>query len=95
MIIATDFDGTLQIGKEPNVRLMQMLKNEQAHGSIVILWTCREGKALRDALVFLNEHGFRPNYVNQNAPEAVRMLKRDPRKVYADVYIDDRSSLCR
>ena len=90
MIIAVDFDGTLKIGKEPNLPLMQRLCAEQKKGNIVILWTCREGKSLVEALTFLQVNGFRPNYVNQNAPEAIRMLKRDPRKIYADIYIDDK-----
>ena len=91
MIIAVDFDGTLKVGSEPNLRLIQTLRVKQVHGAKVILWTCREGKALSDALLFLGKYGFKPNYVNQNAPEAVAMLKRDPRKVYADVYIEDKA----
>ena len=91
MIIAVDFDGTLQIDGEPNMQLIQRLRVEQTSGSIVILWTCREGRTLQDALSFLARHGFRPSYVNRNAPEVICRLKRDPRKVYADVYIDDKA----
>ena len=91
MIIAVDFDGTLKVGGEPNLKLIQALRAKQAHGAKIILWTCREGGALSEALLFLAKYGFRPNYVNQNAPEAIAMLKRDPRKVYADVYIEDKA----
>jgi len=91
MIIAVDFDGTLQISKEPNTGLIRSLKAEQNKGNIVILWTCREGPSLIEALEFLWAVGFRPNYVNQNAPEVIRKFRRDPRKIYADVYIDDKA----
>ena len=85
-----DFDGTLQINKQPNFQLINALISEQRKGNIVILWTCREGKPLADAVAFLLESGFRPNFVNQNAPQAIRMLGHDSRKIYADIYIDDK-----
>jgi hydroxymethylpyrimidine pyrophosphatase-like HAD family hydrolase len=93
MIIAVDFDGTLQLpDRKPNTALIDRLRAEQAHGNIVILWTCREGKRLKDAMDFLTACHFRPNLVNENAPQAVMMLKHNPRKVYADVYIDDKNA---
>lgn len=91
MIIAVDFDGTLQIGKEPNTPLIQRLIREQRQGNTVILWTCREGKSLREAVQFLYEQGFVPNGINQNCPQAIRMLGHDSRKIYADIYIDDKA----
>lgn len=91
MIIAVDFDGTLQIGSEPNRLLIDRLRREQRQGNTVILWTCREGKSLQEALQFLYEQGFVPNGVNQNSPQAIRMLGHDSRKVYADIYIDDKA----
>ena len=90
MIIAVDFDGTLQINGEANIELIRKLKQAQSSGNIVILWTCRQGRRLTEALRFLNLAGFRPNYINENAPEAVRMLKGNPRKIYADIYLDDK-----
>jgi len=96
MIIAVDFDDTLMLqtaaGKTvPNIRLMGSLAKEQASGNIVILWTCREGKMLEEAVRYCVKHGFRPNYVNQNAPEIIKRFGGDSRKIYADVYIDDRA----
>lgn len=92
IIIAVDFDGTLQFAnKKPNTTLIGRLIAEQSKGNIVILWTCREGKRLTDALLFLQKNGFKPNFINQNAPQAVKMLGHDPRKIYADVYIDDKN----
>ncbi len=91
MIIAVDFDGTLQIGKEPNMPLIRKLIQEQRQGNTVILWTCREGKSLQEAQQFLYEHGFIPNSVNRNSPQAIRMMGHDSRKIYADIYIDDKA----
>lgn len=92
MIIAVDFDGTLQDTKHsPNYALIKRLKYSQSQGDIVILWTCREGKTLLDALAFLKAYGFMPNFVNCNCPEGIKKLGHDSRKVYADVYIDDKS----
>ena len=92
MIIAVDFDGTLQFSNgKPNEDLLFRLKTEQRKGNTVILWTCREGKRLNEALIFLQKYGFRPNLVNQNSPQAIAMLGHDPRKIYADVYIDDKN----
>ena len=92
MIIAVDFDGTLQDAKQsPNYALIKRLKYSQSQGNTVILWTCREGKTLLDALAFLKVYGFRLNFVNCNCPEGIKKLGHDSRKVYADVYIDDKS----
>ena len=91
MIIAVDFDGTLYDGKQVNATLLRQLQQSQRRGDIVILWTCREGQSLRDAVNILLEIGFRPNFVNQNAPNVIRMLGHDTRKIYADVYIDDKA----
>ena len=91
MIIAVDFDQTLQLpdGK-PNEVLISRLNTEQRKGNTIILWTCREGKRLHEALIFLQKNGFKPNLVNQNSPQAIAMLGHDPRKIYADIYIDDK-----
>ena len=89
MIIAVDFDGTLCIKNAPNMPLINRLKQEQRRGNIVILWTCREGDRLKDAVIFLRRIGFIPNYVNCNAAETIQKYG-DPRKIYADIYIDDK-----
>ena len=91
MIIAVDFDGTLRVGKAPNLALIRRLRQEQCRGNTVILWTCREGKSLQEAMAFLQSNGFTPNYVNQNCPEGLRKLGHDSRKIYADIYIDDKA----
>lgn len=92
MIIAVDFDGTLQIDGKPNTGLIERLKAAQRQRNVVILWTCRDGKRLLEAVNFLRGCGFQPNYINCNAPEAIRLLGHDSRKIYADIYIDDKAT---
>lgn len=91
-IIAVDYDGTLYWQGQTNLQLVRALKKEQARKNIVILWTCREGASLRQALADLHSAGFTPNYVNMNCPLGIKLMGHDSRKVFADMYIDDKNS---
>lgn len=93
MIIAVDFDGTLQIDGEPNLALIGNLMRAKRSGAVLILWTCRAGNRLADAVAFCRQHGLQIDLVNENAPQIVRQLGYNPRKVLADVYIDDKAGL--
>lgn len=90
MIIAVDYDGTLEKDGKPDLVLIEHLKSQQRKGNAVILWTCRDGKRLTEALKVLARCGFSPTLVNRNHPSVVRRLGHDPRKIYADLYIDDK-----
>lgn len=98
MIYAVDFDGTLcssawpGIG-EPNRELISFLLGEQKNGSELILWTMREGKALQEAVDWCGSHGLVFDVVNDNVESAKRKWNNNPRKVYADVYIDDHNMI--
>lgn len=91
MIIACDFDGTLYRDGQVNTNLIMRLKADQRRGNIVILWTCRNGKRLNEALNTLMQYGLKPNFVNENAPITIKTLGYNPRKILADVYIDDKA----
>jgi len=91
MIIACDFDGTLYRDGQVNINLINRLKLGQRQGKTVILWTCRDGKRLSEALIILMEYGFKPNFVNENSPMTIQKLGYNPRKILADVYIDDKA----
>ena len=95
-IIAVDFDGTLcsdnwpDIGY-PNRDLIEYIKKEQANGAKIILWTCRTGELLRDAVMWCYIwHGLTFDAVNENIPEAIKRFGDDTRKIFAHEYIDDR-----
>ena len=95
---AVDFDGTLCKACYPcigdsNTILINFLKLARKRGDKVILWTCRDGKELEDAVAWCRQYGLIFDAVNANLPEAVEAWGTDPRKVAADVYIDDRAAL--
>lgn len=58
----------------------------------LILWTCREGDQLERALQWCYAHGLTFDAVNDNLPDHITTWGNNPRKVYADVYIDDRNA---
>jgi len=93
---AVDFDGTLcdnrwpQIG-DPHAEMIQILKLAQASGVQLILWTCREGDLLRQAVDWCAGQGLIFAAVNDNLPDRVASYEHNPRKVGADLYIDDRA----
>lgn len=95
-MIAVDFDGTLcrdaypQIG-EANLQLIGRLKELQRSGDRLILWTCRQGRRLQEAVQFCSDYGLYFDAVNENLPEVVAQYGSDSRKICADLYIDDRS----
>lgn len=95
-IFAFDFDGTLvreewpAIGK-PIERMIKFCKwvQEQPDTRWILL-TMREGPLLQEAIDFLAGIGLHPDAVNDNLPERVAEWGgSNPRKVYADFYIDD------
>lgn len=98
MTIAVDFDGTLckecypEIG-EPNVKLINMLKKRQLMGDKLILWTCRGGEPLIQAIAWCMSQGLVFDAINDNLPENIKQWGDNSRKVSADIYIDDRSQL--
>ncbi len=95
MIIAVDFDGTIvkheypAIGK-PYLFAFETLRALQKQGHRLILWTYRAGKELDDAVEFCRKNGVEFFAVNKNYPEEV-FDESISRKIYADIYIDDRN----
>jgi 5S rRNA maturation endonuclease (ribonuclease M5) len=92
LIIAVDYDGTLEVNGKINERLISLLHQQKKRGAIIILWTCRSGERLQQALEKLANAGFMPDLVNRNAPQIIKRFGYDPRKVFADVYIDDKNA---
>lgn len=97
MIIAVDFDGTLAITDYPRIvspipKTIAFCKERQAKGDTLILWTCRCGEALAEAIKWCAEQGLVFDYVNGNPPEKID-LWGETRKVFADIYLDDHNML--
>lgn len=95
MILAIDFDGTIvrdaypAIG-EPRPGAVETLKKLKKEGYTLILWTCRGGKHLAQAVAWCAERGIRFDAINANIRAEVVRYGNDPRKVGASLYIDDR-----
>lgn len=96
-IIAVDFDETLFTDEYPNIgnpiwKTINYCKDEQLSGATIILWTCRNGNELYDAIKACSNVGLFFDYINKNTKE--NMLKygaNEGRKICADIYIDDRA----
>ena len=72
--IAVDFDGTLCYSKwpglgQPNLALIEYLREWKRNGNKLILWTCRAGEALSKAVEWYREQNFEFDAVNDNLPE--------------------------
>lgn len=96
-IIAVDFDGTLCTDRYPQIgtandSLIHRLAECREQGDRIILWTCRVGLRLQEAILFCRARGLEFDAVNENLPEIIRRFGGDSRKIYADIYIDDHSS---
>lgn len=93
-IIAVDFDGTItksdawpEIG-EINEKVVQRLREEKEKGSIIILWTCRHGKQLEEALEFCKKNNIPIDYCNQDASWVKEEFEGCSRKIFAHEYWD-------
>ena len=95
MIIAVDFDGTVVEHRYPAIGKIRPFAFEtllllQKKGHTLILWTYRKGTELEAAVDFCSDHGIQFYAVNSNDPYEV-WKEDDHRKIYADIYIDDRN----
>ncbi|MFW9597664.1 MAG: BT0820 family HAD-type phosphatase [Paludibacter sp.] len=96
LTIAVDFDGTIvtheypRIGKDIPFAIDTLLKIQQDFQACLILWTVREGKELDEAVEYCRVRGLEFFAVNNNYPEE-KQGDRQPRKLKADLFIDDRN----
>ena len=94
-IIAIDFDNTLFKTTWPDILepiwgVIERAKEEQRNGAKLILWTCRCGKYLDEAVEACRLVGLIFDAVNKNLPESIEKFDgTDSRKVFAHEYWDD------
>lgn len=94
--IAVDFDGTIvedrypAIGRERPFAL-RTLRALQERGFTLVLWTCRTGKELEEAVEFCRAGGVTFMGVNESFEGELYAGGLCPRKLDADIYIDDRN----
>lgn len=95
-VIAIDFDGCICTNEFPNIGdpiwdVITAAIDEQSRGAALILWTCRTGEQLHEAVKASKEWGLEFDAVNENLPEWVELFGTDPRKIGATEYWDDRA----
>ena len=96
MIIAVDFDGTIvtheypKIGREIPFAIDTLKRLQQSPDYQLILWTVREGVELQEAIEYCRNKGLEFYAVNSNYPEEEAEHK-EPRKLKADLFLDDRN----
>ena len=94
-IAVIDFDNTIARSHYPTIiepidETVNFIKALQKHDNWCwILWTCREGKELNEALKWLELHCLYPDYVNNNATSLIARFNSNPRKVIGTCIIDD------
>lgn len=95
-VIAIDFDGCLcewawpEIGA-PNMEVINAAHREKQNGAALILWTCRVGERLGEAVAWCARFGLTFDAVNANLPERIAAYQNDCRKINADEYWDDQA----
>lgn len=103
VIIAVDFDGTItkepEMGEYRDLELQKGCREALEYlkdiGCDLILWTCRTGEALGQAKSFLQSNDLFHLFteVNTNHPKVVEKYSDCSRKVAADFYVDDKSTM--
>lgn len=90
-VVAVDFDGTIAKGSTfgstgtLDTEARDVLKELKALGCVLVLWTCREGDDLEEAIGLLDRWGVPMDYFNEYP------LRNGNPKVNADFYIDDKA----
>lgn len=101
-VIAVDYDGTLfdksypEIG-DPITEVINKVKQFIDNGAEVVLWTCRDGENLKQAVDRCSDQGIKFTAINDNSPSDKKyqeMRAKDgqtfgKRKIFADLYVDD------
>lgn len=96
MIIAIDFDGTIVEDRFPEIGSLKEGAREVINKlylqHTIIIWTCRTGRIKNAAEHFLKRNNIQFHYINESCENNVRKHNNiDTRKVFADIYIDDRN----
>jgi len=100
--LAVDYDGTLFQGSwpkigEPKWDIINKVKQFKEEGAEIILWTCREGISLDQAIQRVKEVGLEFDAINDNSPSQKEYMKKKleqgeefaTRKIFADFYVGD------
>ena len=93
LILAVDFDDTIvEIEKDYTPKTLisgakEVINWAHDNGCYIIIWTCRSGKMLDEAKVFLEKNKIMFDRINENCEE---LDFETSRKIYYDILIDDK-----
>lgn len=95
LIVAVDFDDTLYDFHKKGIffnQLIQLVQNLKKAGCYIIIWTGNQDLDFVEAYLFNKNIPY--DSINDEAPVSKKLLNgKFPRKVYANVYLDDRAGL--
>lgn len=96
MIIAIDFDGTICRSDFPIIKgsvpyAKDCINKLHDDGHYIIIWTCRTGQDLLDAINWMLAQGIKFDAVNEQNPDNVAQYGSNSRKIYAHCYVDDKN----
>ena len=96
MIIAIDSDGTICRSPFPTIEgtmpgAKEVISRLHAGGHYIIIWTCRTGQNLLDAVNWMLKEGIPFDRVNDHNPDNLARYGDGGKKVYAHCYIDDKN----
>ena len=99
LTIVIDFDKTIANGRYPHIdRLKRGAKaciNELYDaGHTIIINSCRSGDHEMHMRDFLRGEGIQYHVINNNYPQNVENYGSDSRKIYGDIYIDEKNISC-
>lgn len=94
MIVAVDFDGTMALHRYPKIGdpvpyALETVRELIKHEHQIVLYTCRTGQELQDAVEWLASHGIELFGVN-TLPDNLANTS----KPFASIYIDDAAAGC-
>lgn len=97
--IAVDFDDTIchydndnivpTVDRTENEDICNLMR-EIGDRAFFILWTCRSGEKLDDALTWIKNHNIPIHAVGENP-----MIDYGGKKIHANVFLDDRAGLAQ
>ncbi len=103
-VLAVDYDDTLFSGGieaegTSKEEIINKVKEFKENGAEIVLWTCREGNGLKEAVKKCEEVGLKFDSINENSPSVVKYIMGKEkegwtlasRKILADFYLDDKA----
>lgn len=93
--ISIDYDDTIVYQDFPNAgtikpNAVKVINRLHEEGHQIMIWTCRVGERFDIAMNYLKEQGIKFHIANVNHPDIIAKFGEDTRKMFADIYIDDK-----